>query len=168
MIDYGLSQRANELFLLQENFSNKINVQHAHAIEARIYSETPSDSFEPCSGILQLVNLECGHPSWLRVESWVSDTTVSQLYFSILYNICFQISTGTVVTPQFDPLLCKLVVMGSSRTEALDRMTTTLALAKIQGPPNNLDYLAQIITNIDFQKGRTTTDFLKRFTYVSR
>ncbi|KAJ4497751.1 urea carboxylase [Lentinula lateritia] len=148
MIDYGLSQRANELFLLQENFSNKINVQHAHAIEARIYSETPSDSFEPCSGILQLVNLECGHPSWLRVESWIS--------------------TGTVVTPQFDPLLCKLVVMGSSRTEALDRMTTTLALAKIQGPPNNLDYLAQIITNIDFQKGRTTTDFLKRFTYVSR
>ncbi|KAJ3854542.1 urea carboxylase [Lentinula lateritia] len=146
MIDFGLSQRRNELFLLQENFSSKTNAQHAHAIEARIYSEAPFDSFKPCSGILQHVDLECGHPSWLRVESWIS--------------------TGTVVTPQFDPLLCKLVVTGLSRAEALDRMATTLASAKIQGPPNNLDSLAQIITNIDFQKGKTTTDFLKRFTYV--
>lgn len=72
------------------------------------------------------------------------------------------------MTPQFDPLLCKLVVIGSSRVEALDRMATTLALAKIQGPPNNLDYLAQIITNIDFQEGKTTTEFLKRFKYVPR
>ncbi|KAJ3813892.1 urea carboxylase [Lentinula aff. lateritia] len=146
MIDFGLSQRRNELFLLQENFSSKTNAQHAHAIEARIYSEAPFDSSKPCSGILQHVDLECGHPSWLRVESWIS--------------------TGTVVTPQFDPLLCKLVVTGLSRAEALDRMATTLASAKIQGPPNNLDSLAQIITNIDFQKGKTTTDFLKRFTYV--
>lgn len=88
MIEYGLSQRRHELFLLQENFSNKTIAHHAHAIEARIYSETPFDSFKPCSGILQLVNLECGHPSWLRVESWVSDTTVSQDSYSDIFQFC--------------------------------------------------------------------------------
>ncbi|KAJ3736563.1 urea carboxylase [Lentinula guzmanii] len=145
MIDFGLAQNKSELFPLQQH---RLLSNAQHVVEARIYSENPHDSFKPCSGVLQHVDLSYGNlvPAWLRVDHWIS--------------------TGTVLTQHFDPLLCKLIVTGSSRTEALDRMTKVLASVQIQGPPNNLDYLSQIISSADFQEGKTTTDFLKNFAYI--
>ncbi|KAJ3987452.1 allophanate hydrolase subunit 2-domain-containing protein [Lentinula detonsa] len=145
MIDFGLAQKQSEMFPLQQQ---RFLSNAQHVVEARIYSENPHDSFKPCSGVLQHVDLRYGNhvPPWLRVDHWIS--------------------TGTVLTQHFDPLLCKLIVTGSSRTEALDRMTKVLASVQIQGPPNNLDYLSQIISSVDFQEGKTTTDFLKNFAYI--
>ncbi|KAJ3754406.1 urea carboxylase [Lentinula raphanica] len=145
MIDLGLAQHKSESFPLQQE---KFLSNGQHAIETRIYSENTYDSFKPCTGILQHVDFGYGEalPPWLRVESWIS--------------------TGTEITQHFDPLLCKLIVSGSTRTEALQRMLDALNSVEIQGPPNNLDYLKQIIFSAEYQQGNATTDFLRRFSYV--
>ncbi|KAI0740923.1 hypothetical protein C8Q76DRAFT_791301 [Earliella scabrosa] len=63
---------------------------------------------------LQLV--EFPDVDWLRVESCVI--------------------TGTVFTPHFEPSACKLIATSSTRAEAFERPSDTLAKRKIYGPPN--------------------------------
>ncbi|KAF9076878.1 allophanate hydrolase subunit 2-domain-containing protein [Rhodocollybia butyracea] len=149
MIEYGLAERKREVQLFSKTLqqdSIDIKLNDFHAIEVRIYSENPYDNFKPCPGIVQHVDLDCGHPGWLRVESWIS--------------------TGTIVTPFFDSLLAKIIVTGLNREEALSRMLSTLSLVQIRGPPNNIDYLHAIISDSEIQKGQTITAFLAGFNYV--
>ncbi|KIK67913.1 hypothetical protein GYMLUDRAFT_54638 [Collybiopsis luxurians FD-317 M1] len=145
MINYGLAQRRDNLdafsqILKQDLMDTKL--LDLHAVEVRVYAENPHEDFKPCPGILQYVNFP--ESDWLRIESWAR----------------------TVITPFFDPLLCKVVVTGSNRKHALDRMLTSLAMVKIQGPPNNISYLSDIILEQDFQKGKTITAFLRNFHHV--
>jgi urea carboxylase len=49
-----------------------------HSVEARVYAENPSENFRPSPGILQLVDFRLAHenfPEWLRVDTWVSQTS---------------------------------------------------------------------------------------------
>lgn len=86
MIEYGLAERRKEVHMftktLQQN-SVDLKFNNLHAIEVRIYSENPYDNFKPCPGILQHVDLECGHPPWLRVESWASRIILCLAYFAV-------------------------------------------------------------------------------------
>jgi urea carboxylase len=113
------------------------------AIEVRVYAENPAKDYAPSPGTLQ-------HVSWnevpgSRVDGWVH--------------------TGTKVTSFYDPLLAKLMVHSSSREEAMQSMTKMLEGSKIFGPPTNMDFLAAILRNQDFQGGRTMTKFLESFKY---
>ncbi|KAF5390725.1 hypothetical protein D9757_002604 [Collybiopsis confluens] len=129
MINYGLAERQDSLEIFSEQMrQSSIDnmLQDLHSVEVRVYAENPYDNFRPCSGILQYVDLpDLDCPEWLRVESWIS--------------------TGTTITPFFDPLLCKVIVTGPSRETALDRMTAALSMIRVQGPPNNLSFLALTI-----------------------
>ncbi|KAJ6622708.1 allophanate hydrolase subunit 2-domain-containing protein [Mycena sp. CBHHK59/15] len=118
-----------------------------YAMEARVYAENPSESYRPCPGILQYVDIPAQH-DWLRVESWIS--------------------TGTVVTPFFDPLLCKIVVFGPTRADTVSRLMTVLEESKIQGSTNNQEYLKAIVNNDIFRNGDATTRFLNTFEYSPR
>ncbi|KAF9466663.1 allophanate hydrolase subunit 2-domain-containing protein [Collybia nuda] len=120
----------------------------AHAIEGRVYAENPSQGFVPTPGLLQLVDLNSTHFDWLRVDSWVS--------------------TGLLVTPYFDALLCKLIVIGRTREEAILRFQWALEVCKIYGPPNNIEYLSAIANDGIFRAGNATTRFLGSFTYTPR
>ncbi|KAJ6550228.1 allophanate hydrolase subunit 2-domain-containing protein [Mycena capillaripes] len=116
-----------------------------YAIEARIYAENPFAEFRPCPGVLQYVDIPALKYEWLRVEAWIS--------------------TGTTITPFFDPLLAKLVASGSSRAEVISRLQTVLEKSHIQGPTNNIAYLQAILGNEIFQSGNATTTFLSAFEY---
>ncbi|KAJ7779438.1 allophanate hydrolase subunit 2-domain-containing protein [Mycena maculata] len=118
-----------------------------YAAEARIYAENPAEQFRPCPGVLQYVNTPTEY-DWLRVETWIS--------------------TGTTITPFFDPLLCKLVVSGSTRIEVVSRMRTALAESQVQGPTNNIEYLTAILYTDTFRRGDATTRFLNTFKYCPR
>ncbi|KAG0691920.1 allophanate hydrolase subunit 2-domain-containing protein [Suillus ampliporus] len=127
MIAQGIAQRSEARGLghttqsmTQAIYDENLVESRIHAIEARVYCENPSESFKPSPGILQLV--EFPQEDWLRVDSWVS--------------------TGTEVTRFFDPLICKLIVTGSTREQAVSRMVQVLKACKVFGPPNNLAYLA--------------------------
>ncbi|KAF9264321.1 urea carboxylase [Marasmius fiardii PR-910] len=146
MIELGIAERENRHWTRDlQNFN--LSVAAGHAIEVRIYSENPFECFKPCPGVLQFVDLrEKAGYEWLRVESWVS--------------------TGTSISPFFDPLICKLVVHGSTREEALSRLDHILNEVKVHGPPNNLEYLKCVTRSEVFRSGRGTTQFLNTVTFT--
>ncbi|KAG1727747.1 allophanate hydrolase subunit 2-domain-containing protein [Suillus paluster] len=153
MIAQGIAQRSEARGLdhttqsmTQAIYDKNLVESRIHAIEARVYCENPSESFKPSPGILQLV--EFPEEDWLRVDSWVS--------------------TGTKVTRFFDPLICKLIVTGSTREQAVSRMVQVLKACKVFGPPNNLAYLASICESTIFKEGKATTRFLDNFDFSPR
>ncbi|KIJ48529.1 hypothetical protein M422DRAFT_59450 [Sphaerobolus stellatus SS14] len=121
--------------------------RHSHAIEGRIYAENPIENFAPSPGLLQHVDLHT-EKEWVRLESWVS--------------------TGTTVTPFFDPLLCKVIVKGNSREEARQRFVQALEECIVSGSPNNIEYLKAIAESQFFKEGKTTTTVLNTFHYTPR
>lgn len=113
------------------------------AIEVRVYAENPAKEYAPSPGTLQ-------HVSWKevpgsRIDGWVH--------------------TGTKVTSFYDPLLAKVMVHASDRSQALKGMTEMLEGSKINGPPTNIDFLAAILQDSTFQSGKTMTKFLETFKY---
>jgi urea carboxylase len=72
------------------------------------------------------------------------------------------------MTRFFDPLICKLIVTGSTREQAVSRMVQVLEACKVFGPPNNLAYLASICDNTIFKEGGATTQFLDNFYFSPR
>ncbi|KAG2155228.1 allophanate hydrolase subunit 2-domain-containing protein [Suillus bovinus] len=150
MIAQGIAQRSEARGLDHTNqsmtqaiYDKNLVESRIHAIEARVYCENPSEGFKPSPGILQFV--EFPNEEWLRVDSWVS--------------------TGTEVTQFFDSLLCKLIVTGSTREQAVSRMLQVLKACKVFGPPNNLVYLASICDSTIFREGKATTRFLDHFDF---
>jgi acetyl/propionyl-CoA carboxylase alpha subunit len=55
--------------MMQAIYDKNLVESRIHAIEARVYSENPSEGFKPSPGILQFV--EFPKENWLRVDSWV-------------------------------------------------------------------------------------------------
>jgi urea carboxylase len=115
-----------------------------HSIQARVYCENPSDNFKPSPGLLQLVKFP--EHDWLRIDSWVE--------------------TGSQISPFYDPLACKIIVVGPSREIAVDRMCAVLAECTIAGPPNNIEYLRAVVDSDDFRLGGALTTFLDAFKYT--
>lgn len=136
-----------------------------YAMEGRIYAENPAEAFMPSPGLLQYVHLEEKY-EWLRIDSWVSVFRPLQSAQDLV-NVS-QISTGTQVTLHFDPLLCKIIVHGGTREEAISRFLAALEECEICGPPNNMDYLKVIATSPTYQAGRVTTRFLDTLEYSPR
>ncbi|KAI9833943.1 MAG: hypothetical protein M1819_003452 [Sarea resinae] len=114
------------------------------AIEARVYAENPVRDFAPSPGLLQSV--EWYHAHGTRIDTWVS--------------------TGTKVTPFYDPLIAKIMSHGDSRSDALRGMVSSLTWSRICGTPTNLEFLSSVIADPLFQSGRTLTSFLDSFHYT--
>ena len=77
-----------------------------------------------------------------------------------------QVEAGTVITPFFDPLVCKLIVQGSTREETVSRLSEVLSETEIYGPPNNLSYLYRIVNSHTFIWGACNTAFLNSFQFT--
>jgi acetyl-CoA carboxylase biotin carboxylase subunit len=73
------------------------------------------------------------------------------------------IQAGSVVPPQYDSLLAKLVVSGASRAEALDRLRGALARCEIGGVATTLPVHAALAADGDFAAGGVGTEFLARW-----
>jgi urea carboxylase len=114
---------------------------HGAAMEVRIYAEDPARKFQPSPGILT----EVFFPQDIRVDGWVD--------------------TGTEVSPFYDPMLAKLIVLGSTREEARAKLTAALAATRLHGIETNLDYLREVIASPAFAAGTVTTRFLDTFPY---
>lgn len=109
------------------------------AIEARIYGESPLQDFRPSPGQI----LEVTFPEDVRVDTWIT--------------------SGTIVSPSYDPLLAKIIVSGFDRPEAIRKLVVALDETKISGIETNLGYLKQIITGEAFKNGTFTTTSLDTF-----
>jgi len=114
------------------------------AIQVRIYAEDARKNFQPSSGLLTRVEF----PEDVRCDHWIE--------------------AGTEVSPYYDPLLAKLMVLAPTRAEALGQLDAALAATRIDGFETNLDYLRQVSTSPEFSRGEVWTGFLKSFAYRPR
>ncbi|GAB4167264.1 MAG: urea carboxylase [Terrimicrobiaceae bacterium] len=111
------------------------------AIQARIYAEIPAADFRPATGLVT----RAGFPHGVRVESWIED--------------------GSEVTAYYDPMLAKIIAMGTHREEARQALLTALQGTSIHGIETNREYLCAIVGSADFQAGGVCTSFLSGFPF---
>lgn len=112
------------------------------AIEVRLYAEDPVRDFQPSPGVLTDVVFSAS----ARIDTWVS--------------------TGTEVSPYYDPMIAKIIVYGNDRVDAIAKMRAALNETRAAGIATNLDYLRQIIASDFFGAGEVTTNKLASFNYL--
>jgi acetyl/propionyl-CoA carboxylase alpha subunit len=122
-----------------------------HAIEVRLYAEDAAAGFLPQTGTVERIRIADaasfaapagGARAPLRVDSGVED--------------------GTVVGPEYDPMLAKLICWAPDRRTAAARLAAALAGAEIDGLVTNRDFLARLLRSGPFAAGETDTGLLDR------
>ena len=111
-----------------------------HAIEVRLYAESPERGFLPATGTLRGLRFPQGED--VRV-----DTGVRQ---------------GDAVTPFYDPMIAKIIVHGEDREAARLRLCRALADTAVLGIATNLGFLARVVADPEFAAGRVDTGFIER------
>jgi len=114
---------------------------HGHAIEARIYAEDPARDFLPSIGTLVHLRQPTESPQ-VRV-----DTGVRQ---------------GDAITPNYDPMIAKLIVWGEDRAAAVRRLADALAAYEVVGVRTNLGLLRAIAAHPAFAQAELDTGFIAR------
>ena len=94
-----------------------------HAVEARVYAETPARDFLPASGTVPLWIPPSGEG--VRVDSGLR--------------------TGDTVSAYYDPLLAKISAWGPERAEALRRLDHALARVVLLGVHTNIAFLRSVL-----------------------
>ena len=108
-------------------------VRTGHAVEARVYAEDPAHDFRPSSGLVTRFET----PPGVRVDGWIE--------------------AGQRVTSDYDPMLAKVVVRGTDRADALDRLGDGLAEVRVDGIQTNLGLLRALAGHADVRAvGHTT------------
>jgi 3-methylcrotonyl-CoA carboxylase alpha subunit len=111
-----------------------------HAVEARVYAEDPERQFLPSTG--RLVALTFPHDESVRVDSGVTE--------------------GDVVSPFYDPMIAKVIAHAPTRTEALERLASTLEQTVVAGPRTNIAFLTRLLRAEAFRDGAFDTGFIDR------
>jgi len=111
-----------------------------HAIEVRLYAEDATNNFLPAIGTLAVFQPPEG--PGIRL-----DTGVRQ---------------GDEVTPNYDPMLAKLIVWAPSRDEALQRMRRALDEFVVLGTVTNIRFLRELCDVHDVIEGTTDTTMIDR------
>jgi acetyl-CoA carboxylase biotin carboxylase subunit len=110
------------------------------ALECRIYAVAPANNFFPSPGLI--IRLQNPSGPGVRLDSGVYE--------------------GWTVPIEYDPLLAKLVVWGSDRTEAVARMGRALGEYEVFGIRTNTPLFRRILDHPDFLAGRCDTGFIER------
>jgi acetyl-CoA carboxylase biotin carboxylase subunit len=70
---------------------------------------------------------------------------------------------NTMVVPNYDSMLAKVITHGRDRQEAVARMRRALDEFAIEGIKTTIPLHKRILADPDFQKGHVSTTFLDRF-----
>lgn len=114
-------------------------VSSGHAVEARVYAETPAAGFMPSTGTILHLSEPAG--VGVRVDSGVQ--------------------TGTVIGTEFDPMIAKVIATGTDRSQALARLDHALEEMTILGVNTNLEYLQHLIRDPDVAAGHMDTTLVE-------
>ncbi len=69
------------------------------------------------------------------------------------------------ITPEYDPMLAKIVCHGINRNQAVSKMSAALNTTSLMGIVTNINYLKSILSDPDFKKGFTNTDYCKTYEF---
>lgn len=94
-----------------------------HAIEARVYAESPERGFLPSTGRILLFD----PPPGVRVDA--------------------AIETGSEVTGFYDPMIAKVIAFADDRSTALRRLDEALSRTVVLGVDTNIAFLRRLCTD---------------------
>ncbi|MFJ4156266.1 acetyl/propionyl/methylcrotonyl-CoA carboxylase subunit alpha [Pseudomonas sp. NPDC089752] len=115
------------------------NIQSdGHAIEARIYAESPERKFMPAPGLIEELELPL-------VEGVRIDTGFV---------------AGDRITPFYDPMIMKVIAHGADRHQAVERLKRALTELKISGLRNNRDFLLNVLNHPAYAETSVHTRFI--------
>ena len=109
-----------------------------HAIEARVYAEDPESGFLPATGRLAMVRW----PAGVRVDSGIRE--------------------GDDIGDRYDPMLAKVIVHGSNRREALERLRAALVGTTVLGVRTNVRFLRWLTEQRPMHDGEIRTDTVEQ------
>ena len=134
LVAWQLKIAANEQLPLAQN---KIEAR-GHAIECRIYAEDPYHDFIPSIGHINFLKEPVGEGT--RIDTGVE--------------------CSSAITMYYDPMIAKLIVWGSDREEAIQRIKQALSHYYIGGLKTNIPFLQAICQHPEFTQAHLSTDFL--------
>jgi acetyl-CoA carboxylase biotin carboxylase subunit len=111
-----------------------------HAIECRIYAEDPDNNYFPSPGKITLLLAPSG--PGIRRDSGMYE--------------------GWSVPMDYDPLLAKLIGYGTTRDQAIGRLTRALNEYFVGGIKTNISLFRRILSDPDFRTAKLDTGFLDR------
>ncbi len=114
---------------------------NGHAIEARICAEDPARDFLPAPGRLLHLALP-GEGAACRIDRGVD--------------------AGDMIPPFYDPMIAKLIVVGTTRDEALMRLRAALAQCQLLGLASNISFLSRLAACPPFRRGAHDTRLIDR------
>ena len=115
-----------------------------HSIECRITAEDPYKNFMPSPGKVTSLHL----PSGMGVRT---DT---------------HLFAGYKIPPFYDSMICKLIVHGNSRGDAIKKMNSALSEIVIEGVKTIIPYQQFILKNQKFIDGDISTNFLNELNTI--
>ena len=119
---------------------NSLSIR-GHAIQARVYAEDPENNFLPQAGTLTTYRTP-GGPG-VRVDDGYRE--------------------GMDIPVQYDPMIAKLIVHGSDREQAINRLKRSIEEYKILGISTSLSFCQQVLNHPSFLDGTYTTGFVAQF-----
>ncbi|MFF2620976.1 acetyl/propionyl/methylcrotonyl-CoA carboxylase subunit alpha [Oerskovia jenensis] len=122
-------------------FAQEDVVLRGHAIEARVYAESPARGFLPATGEVLALTEPDG-------AGWRLDSSLTE---------------GLRVGGDYDPLLAKAVAHGADRAQALDRLDRLLAKTLVLGVETNVGFLRALLADPDVRAGDLDTGLIERF-----
>ena len=112
---------------------------NGHALQCRITTEDPQNSFIPDYGRITAYRGAFGYG--VRVDGGTA-------------------YSGAIVTRHYDPMLEKVTAWAPTPDEVVARMTRALGEYRIRGVATNLAFLENVLTHADFRASRYTTRFI--------
>lgn len=131
-----------EQIRLASGESLRIQAEHVqrkgHVIGVLVYAMDPYQKFAPCPG---------------RIERFYAPMGEGIVLHSA-------VAGGDIVSPYYDPNIAKLMVVDSTREEAINRLRLALGDFFIDGIQTTLPIVRAIAQSADFVKGEVTTSYL--------
>jgi acetyl-CoA carboxylase, biotin carboxylase subunit len=120
-------------------FSQEEITFQGHAIECRITSEDPGNSFLPTTGRVDALEIPSG--PGVRWDGGVA--------------------VGSEVGLHYDPMLAKLIVHAGSREAAIERMARALAETRVAGLETSIPFHLRVMGEPDFRAGEYDIRYLE-------
>lgn len=109
-----------------------------HAVEARVYAESPERGFLPATGDIVL---------WRPSHRVRTDAGVE---------------TGSQVTADYDPMIAKVIAHADDRAGALDRLDQALAETVVLGVDTGIAFVRTLLADSRVRSGDLDTGFIDR------
>ncbi|MEV7630920.1 biotin carboxylase N-terminal domain-containing protein [Microbacterium sp. NPDC089318] len=133
----GLDLVAQQLHIADGGAIGEAPEVRGHAVEARVYAESPERGFLPSTGRVLLFD----PPEGVRVDAAVE--------------------TGSEVTGFYDPMIAKVIAYGPDRATALRRLDLALARTVVLGVETNIAFLRALCRHDRVMSGDLDTGLIE-------